>query len=136
MKQQSGKSTALYYRVASKQTDSLLFDNQIEVLLCYANKQGLDSFTLYADVGKSGATLDRPALNELKTDIEAGRVGKLVVFNTSRIARNYILYGEFIEWAQTWGVEIISITDGTLTEPPNAEMATLFRSLLKGGARA
>ena len=136
MQNQSGKTAALYYRVARKQTDGLLFDNQIELLLCYANKQGLDSFILYADVGKNGNTLDRPALNRLKEDIEAGRIGKLIVFNTSRIARNYILCGEFIEWAQMWDVEIISMTDGTLTEPPNAEMANLFRSLLRGGERA
>jgi predicted site-specific integrase-resolvase len=38
MQKQSEKTTALYYRVANRQQDNLLFDNQIEVFLSYANK--------------------------------------------------------------------------------------------------
>ena len=133
MNQQTGRTAALYYRVANKQTDSLLFDNQMQKLLCYAEEQGLDGFTLYADIGKSGATLDRPAFSKLKADIEAGRICKLIVYDISRIARSYLLYGEFIGWAQVRGVEIISVIDGVLTAAPFSEMALLYRSFVRGG---
>jgi len=132
MQRQTEKATALYYRAAQKNTDSLNLDNQMQKLLCYASKQELDGFTLYADVGKSGITLDRPALNALKADIEAGRIGKLIVFNISRIARTYILFGEFIEWAQARGVEIISVTDGVLT---GLSYSDVSGSLLTGGGQ-
>ena len=135
MQMQTDKTTAIYYRVAQKQTDSVFLDNQMQALLCYANEQGLDSYTLYADVGKSGATLDRPAFNTLKTDIETGRIGTLIIQNVSRIARNFILVDSFIEWAQARDMAIISITDGELTAPPCSEFAALIRSLLKGGGR-
>lgn len=136
MQKQSGITAALYYRVANAQTDNLYLDNQMQTLLCYANKQVFDSFTFYADVGVSGRTLDRPAFNALKADIEAGRIGKLIVRDISRIARDFILTDNFIEWAQARGVEIISVMDGELTAPPYTTISALYRSLLKGGGRA
>lgn len=128
---QSGKTTALYYRVASKDTDTLYLDNQMHTLLCYANEQGLNSFMLYADIGVSGLTLNRPALNALKLDIEAGRVGKVAILNISRLARNHILVGNFIEWARKYGAEVISATD----DLPDSDMCAVIRALLKGGGR-
>ena len=135
MQKQMDKTAALYYRVANKQQDSAYLDNQMQKLLCYAEQQGLDSFTLYADIGKSGTTLDRPAFNALKADIEAGRVGKVIFTDVARVARDFILMDRFIEWTQARGVEVISITDGALTEPPLADILTVCRSLLKGGGR-
>ena len=135
MQKQTDKTTAIYYRVAHKQQDSAYLDNQMQTLLCYAQEQELDSFTLYADVNQSGTTLDRPAFNALAADIEAGRVGRVVIRDVARIARDFILVEKFIEQAQARGVEIISITDGTLTEPPLADILMVCRSFLKGGGR-
>ena len=136
MQKQSGNATALYHSVASKQTPGLFLDNQIRMLLCYARAQGLADFKLYADIGKSGLTLDRPALNALKADIEAGLVGKVMVCDIARIARNFMLCGAFVEWARARNVEIVGITGGAPIESHLADMAVLFRSLPKGGARA
>jgi len=135
MQKQMDKIAALYYRVANKQQDSAYLDNQMQKLLCYANGNGIDSFTLYADIGASGLTLDRPAFNTLKADIEAGRVGKVIFADVARVARDYILVDKFFEWAQARGVEIISIMDGAITSPPLSDITALLRSLLKGGGR-
>jgi len=132
---QTGKITALYYRVAHKQTLGLYLDNQMQTLLCYANEQGLDKFALYADIGQNGLTLDRPALNTLNADIEAGHIEKLVIQDVSRLARGFILAETFIEWAQAQDVEIISIMDGELTSSLYADVIAQYRSLLKGGRR-
>jgi len=136
MFKQSDKITALYYRAANKQTEYPHLDNQMTILLSYAKEQGIDSFALYADIGVSGLTLDRPAFNALKADIEAGRINKLIIRDIARIARNYTLMDNFIIWAQTQGVEIISVTDGVITSPPYADIFTICRSLPKGGGRA
>ena len=136
MNQQTGKTAALYYRVASTQTETLYLDNQMHILLCYANEQGLDGFTLYADVGKSGLTLDRPGFNALKADIEAGHIGKVIVYNASRIGRDIFLVGEFMEWAQARDVEVVSITDTELhmtLKLLGATLSTIDKSLLNGG---
>jgi len=132
MQRQTEKATALYYRTAQKNTDSLYLDNQMQKLLCYAKNRELDSYFLYADNGFSGLSLDRPAFNALKAEIETGRIGKLIVYNISRIARNYILFGEFTEWARAREVEIVSVMDGVLTAPPHTDV---FGSLLKGGGQ-
>ena len=133
---QTDRTTAIYYRVARKQTDSLFLDNQMQTLLCYANEKGLDSYTLYDDVGRSGATLDCPAFNALIADIEAERISAVIIHGVPRIARNFILTDKFIELAQARSVAVISITDSELTAPPCSEFVGLFRSLLKGGVRA
>ena len=135
MQNKTDKQAALYYRVANKQQDCAYLDNQMQTLLCYAQEQGLDGFTLYADINQSGLTLDRPAFNALKADIEAGRVGKLVFYDVARVAREFILADKFFEWAQARGVEIISIIDGVLTAPPYSDISMFFRSFLKGGGR-
>jgi DNA invertase Pin-like site-specific DNA recombinase len=136
MNQQTDKTTALYYRVANSRTDGVYLDNQMQTLLCYAKEQGLDNFALYADIGKNGVTLDRPAFNALKSDIEAGRVGKVVVRDIARIARNSILVWDFIVWARERGAEIASIMGDAFSVSLFADMTALCRSLLKGGGQA
>lgn len=137
MKQQTGKTAAIYYRAANKKMLELHLDNQMHTLLCYANRQELDSFTLYADIGKSGITFDRPAFNALKADIDAGHISKLIVCNISRIGRDFISTGEFIEQAGAQGVEVVSIMGGDLNAPPlGVEIALLCDSLPKGGDNA
>lgn len=133
---QTEQTAALYYRVANHtQTDGLNLDNQMQQLLCYARKRGLNSFTLYADSGFSGLALDRPAFNALKADIKAGRVGTVIVYDVARIGRGYALTSAFIEWAQKRGVTIASVRDGELTASPFGDFTALYRSLLKGGGR-
>jgi DNA invertase Pin-like site-specific DNA recombinase len=135
-KQTENKITALYYRTAQKTTPDMNLDNQMQTLLCYAQERGLAGFTVYADNGANGLTLDRPALNALKADIQAGCVGEIVVKDTSRIARGFILFMEFTDWIKSRGAEIVSLNDGGRAEPLHADMAALCRSLLKGGERA
>jgi len=136
------KMTALYYRTARKETDSLHLDNQMHKLLCYASEQGICNFKLYADIGVNGLTLDRPAFNSLKADIDAGLIDRLIIRDISRIARDFILTGQFIEWAQSQGVVIIGVLDGLEIKPfaPSADFTAMitaaYRSLPKGGKRA
>ena len=139
--EQASKTTALYYRVASKQSHELYLDNQMHKLLCYASEQGLDSFKLYADVGVSGLTLDRPGFNALKADIEAGNIDKLIIKDITRIGRDMFLTGQFIEWAQTQGITIHSVIDGEIKlYAPTADfiksLSAAVRQLPKGGVRA
>jgi len=135
MQQQSEKKAALYYRVASKHSGGLYLDNQMQKLLCYTYEHGIDSFMLYAEIGVSGHTLDRPVFNTLKADIEAGRVNKLIVSGFDRIARDALLVGTFIKWAQARGVEIISVIDSGLAFLPFVELYALYCRFQEGGGQ-
>jgi DNA invertase Pin-like site-specific DNA recombinase len=117
MNRQLGKSAALYFRTATRETSGQHLDNQMQRLLCYARENAFDSFMLYADCGASGLTFDRPALGVLKADIKAGRIDKIIVYNLSRIGRDYASSSNFIEWALKRGVIVIGITDGYCSLP-------------------
>ena len=65
MNKQPDKMTALYYRVASKDKN-LYLDNQMHRLHSYAAENGIDAYTVYAYVGFSGLTFDRPAFQQMR----------------------------------------------------------------------
>jgi DNA invertase Pin-like site-specific DNA recombinase len=113
MQKQSGKSVALYFRTATRETSGQHLDNQMQRLLCYTRENSLDSFILYADHGASGLTLDRPAMSALRADIKAGRISEIIVTDISRIGRVIVPVRSFIRWAQSRGVRFTSIADGT-----------------------
>ncbi|MHB9023047.1 MAG: recombinase family protein [Armatimonadota bacterium] len=46
--------------------------------------------TRYDDGGFSGATLDRPAMQRLLTDIEAGKIDALVCYKLDRVSRSLL----------------------------------------------
>jgi site-specific DNA recombinase len=133
MKKQSDKTVALYCRAAGRQTDGVNLENQIQILLCYAKERGLAGFTLYADNGASGITLDRPALNTLKADIEAGHVGEVAVADLSRVARNLTLFARFEAWAKSYGVGIVNVRGGETATLRYADIAAVYRSSQEGG---
>jgi site-specific DNA recombinase len=47
-----------------------------------------DVYKVYTDPGYSGATLDRPGLQELIKDVEAGLIDKVVVYKLDRLSRS------------------------------------------------
>jgi site-specific DNA recombinase len=54
----------------------------------HAQALGLRLGAVYADVGVSGLSEDRPALDQLMLDVASGRIGHVVVAGPDRLARN------------------------------------------------
>jgi DNA invertase Pin-like site-specific DNA recombinase len=133
-KQTDGKITALYCRVAVKTTTGVNLDNQMQKLLCHALKHSLNSFMLYADNGASGNTTERPAMNLLKQDIEAGRVGRILITDYPRLCRDIFALNEFIGWATAQGVQIVCLNHGMAEGEPDC--LTGLRIFLQGGVSA
>jgi site-specific DNA recombinase len=63
----------------------------------------------YDDGGFSGATMDRPALQQLLTDITAGRVDIVVVYKIDRLTRS--LAAKIVEILDAKGASFVSVTD-------------------------
>jgi DNA invertase Pin-like site-specific DNA recombinase len=128
MEKQTKNITAFYYRAATRKTSGQYSDNQMEKLLRYAGENVIDNFVLYIDNGVSGTTLDRPAFNALKAEVEAGHVQEIIVSDFSRIGRNFVSTCDFIKWTRTLGVDIISIADGncSLTSEKADEIAKVL----------
>src|SRR3984957_7623154 len=66
--------------------------------------------TAYDDGGFSGATMDRPALQQLLADITAGRVDTVVVYKIDRLTRSLADFAKIVEILDARGASFVSVT--------------------------
>ena len=85
---------------------------QEKLLTEYAKTHKFSDPKHYSDEGVSGNRFDRPALNELIRDIEAGSIGTVVVKDISRIGRNIVEVTRIARLLEDNGVRLVSVCDG------------------------
>lgn len=66
--------------------------------------------THYDDGGFSGGSLERPALQQLLTDITAGKVDIIVVYKVDRLTRSLSDFAKIVEIFDDKGVSFVSVT--------------------------
>jgi len=64
----------------------------------------------YDDVGRSGATLERPELQNLLSDIEAGLIDVVLVYKLDRITRSLLDFLRLMDMFERHHVAFVSIT--------------------------
>jgi DNA invertase Pin-like site-specific DNA recombinase len=64
----------------------------------------------YDDGGVSGGTMDRPALQQLLSDIKAKQVDVVVVYKIDRLTRSLMDFSKIVEIFDTSGVSFVSVT--------------------------
>ena len=64
----------------------------------------------YDDGGCSGATMERPALQQLLADITAGRVDIVVVYKIDRLTRSLADFAKIVEILDARGASFVSVT--------------------------
>jgi site-specific DNA recombinase len=65
---------------------------------------------LYNDGGWGGASLERPALKQLLSDIEARRVDCVVVYKVDRLSRSLLDFARLLSLFDKRGVSFVSVT--------------------------
>ena len=82
----------------------------------YAVKNGFTNTRVFIDDGYSGANYDRPGFQEMFELMTEGEIGVLITKDLSRLGRNYIETGMYIEniFPQL-GIRYIAIADGVDT---------------------
>ena len=107
--------TALYCRLSledGKDNESMSISNQKLLLKDYAEKNGMFNCEYYVDDGFTGRNFNRPAFQRMISDIEAGRIGCVITKDLSRLGRNYIESGSYMEvFFPKHNVRYIAITD-------------------------
>ena len=98
--QQQTKITALYERLSRDdelkgESNSII--NQKKFLEDYARSNGFKNIRHFADDGYSGTNFNRPAIQELLTEVEEGNVETIIVKDMSRFGRNYLQVGFYTE---------------------------------------
>jgi len=107
--------TALYCRLSledGKDNESMSISNQKLLLKDYAEKNGMFNCEFYVDDGFTGRNFNRPAFRRMISDIESGKIGCVITKDLSRLGRNYIESGSYMEvFFPKHNVRYIAITD-------------------------
>ncbi len=128
------KITALYCRLSKDygtNNESMSISTQKTMLKDYAKRNGFLNCQFYVDDGYSGTNYDRPAFRQLIEDIQDGEVSTLITKDLSRLGRNYLETGTYIEvFFPNHNVRYIAINDG-VDSIDNAQMdITPFRNII------
>jgi DNA invertase Pin-like site-specific DNA recombinase len=108
---------AIYTRKSSEEgleQDFNSLDAQREACEAYIKSQRQEGWIVlpdpYDDGGVSGATMERPALKRLLTEIEAGKIDTVVVYKVDRLTRALSDFAKIVEIFDARGVSFVSVT--------------------------
>lgn len=123
-----GYKTAIYVRLSredERKVESETVENQIEFLKDFVGKDASLVLTdEYVDRHFTGTKFDRPEFNRMIADVRSGRINCVVVKDLSRLGRNYLEAGDYIEKIfPFFGVRFIAVTDNydSLTSNPTED---------------
>ena len=108
---------AIYTRKSSEEGLELEFNSlqaQREACEAYIKSQKHENWhllsTKYDDGGYSGGTLNRPALQQLLSDIKSGLIDIIVVYKIDRLTRSLMDFSKIVEVLDTHNASFVSIT--------------------------
>lgn len=108
---------AIYTRKSSDEGLDQAFnslDAQREACAAYIASQRHEGWKLsparFDDGGLSGGTLDRPALQALLEEIDAGRLDMVVVYKIDRLTRSLADFARIVERLEAGGASFVSVT--------------------------
>lgn len=126
---------ALYMRLSKEDENdgpSQSVQNQEALLREFVQRHGISKYRTYADDGWSGTNFERPAFQRMIGDIEAGLINLVITKDLSRLGRDYILTGYYLErYFPEHRIRYISLLDGVDTGiETGANDITPFRAIL------
>lgn len=102
-----------YVRLSvANQEESSSIQNQKFIIECWGDQHQIPISNYYIDNGFSGKRFDRPAFQKMSKDIFAGKINCVIVKDLSRLGRDYITTGYYIEVIfPANGVRFVSVND-------------------------
>ena len=127
------RKTALYCRLSQDdgiEGDSNSIQNQKSILRKFAEDHHFPSPCFYVDDGFSGGNFQRPAFQQMISDMENGEIGIIVTKDLSRLGRNQLHTGLYIEERfPMFGVRYIAINDNVDTDSNESNDLMPFKNL-------
>lgn len=128
-------SAALYARISvedERKREADTIGNQIQLLRDFAGEDpDISVFDVYCDDDVSGTDFQRPEFSRMMNDIRDGKVNCVIVKDLSRLGRNHLESGEFIEMVFPYlNVRFISITDRFDSLYKQADISVQIKNLL------
>ncbi len=113
----AGLRCAIYTRKSTEdglEQEFSSLDAQYEACAAYVASQKHEGWKLVAtrfdDGGLSGGTLERPALQRLLAEIDAGRIAMVVVYKIDRLTRSLADFARLVERLDAAGASFVSVT--------------------------
>jgi site-specific DNA recombinase len=108
---------AIYTRKSTEHNLDLAFnslDAQREACAAYIKSQAHEGWRLipgrYDDGAFSGASLERPALQQLLADVHSGKIDIVLVYKVDRLTRSLADFAKLIELFDAHDVSFVSVT--------------------------
>src|ERR1700742_1560201 len=108
---------AIYTRKSTEHNLDLEFnslDAQREACEAYIKSQAHEGWRVvrsrYDDGGLSGASLDRPALQQLLDDVRGSKIDVIVVYKVDRLTRSLADFAKLVELFDQHSVSFVSVT--------------------------
>src|SRR5438477_8328888 len=108
---------AIYTRVSTEhglEQDFNSLDAQRDAAQAYIRSQAHAGWTLirarYDDGGYSGGSTERPALQQLLSDVRAGKIDVIVVYKVDRLTRSLADFAKLVELFDAHEVSFVSVT--------------------------
>lgn len=126
--------TGIYARLSSEDKEEDTLENQIYLLKSHVESQTDMLLTeTYVDNGFSGTNFQRPQFIRMMEDAKSGKINCIVVKDLSRLGRDYIETGNYIENVFPFlNVRFVSVTDGfdTVNGDGVEAMVVSFKNLV------
>jgi len=121
------KKGAIYCRVSTAlQEQEKTIESQVAELEEICKKQDVQIIKKYLDDGFSGANLDRPALDQLRTDASKGIFERIYFHSNDRLSRNLTNQGIIVEELEKKEIEVF-FYDKPIADTPEGKF--LFQIL-------
>lgn len=108
---------AIYTRVSTDKRLDQEFNSleaQRDAALAYIRSQAHEGWALllerYDDGGYSGKNLERPAVQRLLSDVQAGKIDVIVVYKIDRLTRSLMDFAKLVELFEQHQVSFASVT--------------------------
>ena len=131
---QENYNAAIYIRLSKEDGDkeeSESVINQRKILKSFAKEKKIKIYDEYVDDGYSGTNFDRPNFKRMIYDIENGKVNMVITKSLSRLGRDYIETGRYIEnYFPEHQVRYIAILDDVDTFLDNNCDTVAFKNIM------
>ena len=107
-------------------------ETQMELLRKFvAENDDMVIFKEYADISYSGTNFERPGFEEMIKDMRSGLLNCIVVKDLSRLGRNYVETGNYIERVfPFFDVRFIAVTDGYDSNKSGEELLMPLKNMV------
>lgn len=114
MTEKQGFMTALYERLSRDDElngESNSISNQKKLLEQYAKEHGFTNLVHFTDDGISGTRFDRPGFLAMMKEVESGKVRTILIKDMSRMGRDYLKVGQYMELLRQKNVRLIAVNE-------------------------